>query len=653
MNSYIKGIVIFNELGDKRLIELKQGVNIITGESKTGKSALVEIIDYCLCSTRSTIPKGKITNFGELFCLLFVIDAKCLVIARHNWEHGAKMHISIEHAELSIEDLKYEYFNNKPRISAKDAQYCIEQALGLQVSNIETDDEANRGKKASLRNMVSYMFQHQNLMASKFALFYRFSDYYKRQDVIDQFPVFAGIIGQEYYSSLILLNKLKKDLRKLQKEEGQNNGVTKKLKERLLPIFENYYALLNLRLDNSLSLKQLKNLSKNLPEIDYEQLVTAEGITQRYKELNAKLEELRDTEQDLQLKINVLGGVDRTGDNYVKMLEELKDKTEISEPGSDHYSCPLCGNACEDIATVNKDLIEASKWLDSEIEIASTYTNGFIEDIRKLVNEKDAVVSNIKGICGQIKQIERKYFNSETLKSLREKISDSKARIFLYIETIEDGLLINVSEEIEELKGKIKVLEEKVSGFDILNRISKAQTEICTNMNRLASTLDFEEEFKPIDLNFDIVNSTFDLYHHQNNKDKIYLSEMGSGANWVSCHISLFLSFLRFFTQQKEKSPMPLVLFFDQPSQVYFPQGLVITNETEQDSEEFVQRQTDIEAVNKMYKTIFDEFTSIQKDTGILPQIIIADHVNGDELEVKESFKAFTRRNWRNGQALI
>ena len=54
MKSYIKAIVIFNETGDKRVVPLMQGVNIITGESKTGKSALVEIIDYCLCSTRTT-----------------------------------------------------------------------------------------------------------------------------------------------------------------------------------------------------------------------------------------------------------------------------------------------------------------------------------------------------------------------------------------------------------------------------------------------------------------------------------------------------------------------------------------------------------------------------------------------------------------------
>lgn len=39
MKSYIKSIIIFDENGEKRVVPLKQGVNIITGESKTGKSA--------------------------------------------------------------------------------------------------------------------------------------------------------------------------------------------------------------------------------------------------------------------------------------------------------------------------------------------------------------------------------------------------------------------------------------------------------------------------------------------------------------------------------------------------------------------------------------------------------------------------------------
>ena len=54
-----------------------------------------------------------------------------------------------------------------------------------------------------------------------------------------------------------------------------------------------------------------------------------------------------------------------------------------------------------------------------------------------------------------------------------------------------------------------------------------------------------------------------------------------------------------------------------------------------------------------MYKTIFDEIKDIEKDTGILPQIIIVDHVDGDNLEVKKEFAGYVRCNWRNEEKLI
>ena len=90
MKSYIKAIIIFSAKGEKRIVPLKQGINIITGESKTGKSALVEIIDYCLCSTRCTIPKGKITTFSYLYSLIMSIDDKSYIVARSNWNEGEK-----------------------------------------------------------------------------------------------------------------------------------------------------------------------------------------------------------------------------------------------------------------------------------------------------------------------------------------------------------------------------------------------------------------------------------------------------------------------------------------------------------------------------------------------------------------------------------
>lgn len=285
---------------------------------------------------------------------------------------------------------------------------------------------------------------------------------------------------------------------------------------------------------------------------------------------------------------------------------------------------------------------EATEWLDNELRITEKYTSDFSEDVRKLKESHSKIDEKIRDVWKQIKTIEEKFISSKALVSKREKVNYAKARIALYAEMSSSGIFETVDGDIEELKEKIARLEEKIKGFDVDKKMSKAESFLSNNMNRLSLTLDFEEEYRPIDLNFGLTDGSFDIYQHQKSNENIHLYEMGSGANWVSCHIALFLSFLRFFATQ-DNSPMPLVMFFDQPSQVYFPQG--------NDKDEITQ--ADLIAVNKMYKTIFDEINSIGEDTGILPQIIIVDHVDGKNLECKEEFERYIRCNWRNDTGLI
>lgn len=642
MKSYMRAIMIFNKSGEVRRVNMEPGVNIITGESKTGKSALVEIIDYCLCSSRCTIPKGKITEFAHIYVIPMVIDKNTYIIARYNWENGGKMHISREDIDFPIDKIDLGYFKDMPLLSIKDVQYEIESALDLHVNNIVFEDEG-KSKKASLRNMISYLFQHQNLIASKFALFYRFSESYKRKDIIDQFPIFAGMIGQEYYSSLIELNSLKNQLSQKLKKQKQNQKSSEYLKDILKPLLKDYFSLLNKPIDLNINLNKMKKLASNLPEFDEAQLFEEDGIIERYDSLKKDLEGLADKERNILMKINNLNDASSKGQSFTESLKELKERTKVFEIGENEYSCPLCGNNCEVISEEDKLLLEAGEWLDKELEITNKYTHNFSEDIRKLNGIASDVSDKMKSITNQIKEIEKKYIKSDDLNSKREKVNYAKAKIELYANMIDVGLFEDIDEEIEKLNELILFLEDKIKGCDLDVKKAKAQTFLSDNMNRLALTLDFEEEYKPINLNFGLVDGTFDLYQHQNKHEKIFLNEMGSGANWVSCHIALFLSFLRYFTKQ-ENSPMPLIMFFDQPSQVYFPEGDIDKNEFSQ---------CDLKAVNQMYKTIFDEIKSIGEDTGILPQILIVDHVDGKNLEVKDEFISYIRCNWRNGQALI
>ena len=43
------------------------------------------------------------------------------------------------------------------------------------------------------------MLQHQNLIANKHAVFYRFDEKEKREQVIEHFKVFVGFVTQEYF----------------------------------------------------------------------------------------------------------------------------------------------------------------------------------------------------------------------------------------------------------------------------------------------------------------------------------------------------------------------------------------------------------------------------------------------------------------------
>ena len=74
--------------------------------------------------------------------------------------------------------------------------------------------------------------------------------------------------------------------------------------------------------------------------------------------------------------------------------------------------------------------------------------------------------------------------------------------------------------EIENLKSKIDMLKAHINGYDVETMLRKAENFLNRSMDAIAEKLDFEEEYKPIDLNFALTDKTFDLYHHQNHRDK-------------------------------------------------------------------------------------------------------------------------------------
>ena len=84
MNFYISRLIIWFEPEDKpqELIFLPNKVNVITGNSSTGKSNIIAIINYCLLSEKSNIVEPVINQFSKWYGLEFKANGIAYSIAR-------------------------------------------------------------------------------------------------------------------------------------------------------------------------------------------------------------------------------------------------------------------------------------------------------------------------------------------------------------------------------------------------------------------------------------------------------------------------------------------------------------------------------------------------------------------------------------------
>jgi DNA repair ATPase RecN len=73
MKTFIHEIGVIDKQGIKHPVNFKTGLNIVTGKSSTGKSALIEIFDYCFGSGENTIPKGVITASADIYYVALAV----------------------------------------------------------------------------------------------------------------------------------------------------------------------------------------------------------------------------------------------------------------------------------------------------------------------------------------------------------------------------------------------------------------------------------------------------------------------------------------------------------------------------------------------------------------------------------------------------
>ena len=191
-------------------------------------------------------------------------------------------------------------------------------------------------------------------------------------------------------------------------------------------------------------------------------------------------------------------------------------------------------------------------------------------------------------------------------------------------------------DEIAGLRAEIQQLQTVVSDAEIRRKLGNALGRIESSASRLVPQLDAEWPDAPVrliidDLTVKVIRGSRDDY----------LWEIGSGANWLAYHVALTLALQKFFLGEPHH-PVPGLLIYDQPSQVYFPKRTA----HEDESDIVAWRDQDVLAVRQVF-ALFGEV--VRAATGRL-QIIVLDHADD---EVWGSLAAVElTEEWR-GRALV
>ena len=85
MSLQIAKLILYSREGEVRELSFRVGtLNVLTGASKTGKSAIIDIVDYCTGRSECNVADGVIRRYVAWYALLFQLNESQIFIARRN-----------------------------------------------------------------------------------------------------------------------------------------------------------------------------------------------------------------------------------------------------------------------------------------------------------------------------------------------------------------------------------------------------------------------------------------------------------------------------------------------------------------------------------------------------------------------------------------
>lgn len=626
MGIYISRIGAISKDGTVNKVNLTQGLNLIIGDSQTGKSALIEIVDYCLLNSKYNIPVGIISQKCEIFFIVLIKNNKKIIIGRENNkisnERNGKSKAFLKYEKYEFDedniDINYFYKNERNFKPIKEVKVDFLEIFNFNVLEKTTFD--NETKRPTHRNIVSFIFQTQGIIASKENLFYRENDIKKRKSIIEELPILLGLVDQEYNLKRLKKADLEKEIKKMEKEISYSLEEEKELKSQI-----------------QLKEDEIKSFTTEYKTIILDENIRVNIIKQK-KELEEKLTDKGNKLLDVQFRLGELGDIN------IKKIE-LKEKVDNRIKNDFNFvsNCPFC----------NSELKELNKEIENLQKIKKDYINFISKDsilnatllkrkmsLEKEKKELEKEIAIVKKEDLQLSKILNEEENSS--EKIREHIESKKIYLNAIKKRMEDININKLKESLKNLKNELSEVDSDLTKVNVLDKLKRINVEIAQEMERIISKLDFEETLGHDQININLEKLE---YYHMKNNEKIYLKSMGSASNWLAVHIALFLAINYICSKYSNEITIPNILFLDQPSQTYFPAKTDLNN--------IDKNSVDYKSVENIFIQILDYIEYTEYRTKEKPQIILIDHADNLNLGEKYKFEDYVRARWNKGNGFI
>ncbi|MEW9179323.1 DUF3732 domain-containing protein [Bacillus mycoides] len=566
-------------------------VNVITGDSGTGKSAILDIIDYCFFASKTEIPDEQINENVKWYGLNFSINNKTFTIARSKFRSSRSLSKEYYFSAIgNIPDLPVSNMSEKECKTILEQEFSIDQNIVIPYGG----KKLSAGSKISLRYFFMFNTQSEDIITSKHVFFDKQSNEKYREALERIFDIATGI---ETIENILIREKMRdieKEINRLEKKKllyENEASLYEENKAELVKKAKEYNLIDTSTADLNTSLLQLKevvfnykessssepdNISnlKNQKSVLLRKINTYKNFQKQYKEYkeveNNNLQSLKPITYIMENFYEVIQTPDMKG----LLLDFEKELYRIKTTLNQKY--PLNLNINSEI----KKLEEELKSVESLLKLAPTRNNTFSNDIEKYI------------FIGELRRELSMY-------------DDQKIAIDQNYET--------------QITRKKALLEELQNSLD-------ESTDRNTAIQLLQELIDkYLEQSKDALGTYSGYKAAFDDKHKQLKLRKpgtANPSTVGSSSNHLFLHLCLFLGLHELII--KQDSPfVPQFLILDQPSRPYYGED---TGLKKQKTWEEVNL-GDKKKITIAMKLLNDFITYINKEFKRDFQIIILEHI--------------------------